>query len=408
MIRMADHWRWSRRLHLADATNPGLHVSQSMRQLRLVHTIPGLASESSGTTRCVVRLAQSLACQGDDVRVATLHRGGEPQLPGLHTFPVTLGMNRLGVSTSMHRWLHAQAVSGTIDLIHSHSMWMMPAIYPSWVSARTGVPLVVSPHGSLSSAALRSGSRIKPMWWNCVQRPALRKACLFHATSESEAQYIRDRGFKAPIALIPNGVDIPPPDDGFAVRQKVVAFLGRIHPIKGVDTLLRAWREIERTVPEWQLHIAGPDSDPYALRMKALAGHLGLNRVTFLGELRGDAKYRFLMKSSLFVLPSLSENFGMAVAESLACGTPAIVTRGAPWAGLTSHEAGWWVEGDDASLVTALTDATRAPSANLASMGHRGRSWMERDFAWETIASQFHATYSWILHGGTAPPWVHR
>lgn len=379
----------------------------STQSLRLVHTIPGLASESSGPTYCVIRLAESLAEVGDQVRVATLDRGGEPPLAGLHTFPCQFGLQRLGPSPRMHHWLKTEADRGRVDLIHNHSLWMMPNVYPGWVGAKTGVPLVVSPHGTLSEWALRSGSRIKPLWWRFVQRPALRSTSLFHATSVDEVRRIRACGFHAPVALIPNGIDLPQiPHAAALQRRPVVAYLSRIHPVKGVDDLLRAWREIEKMFPEWQLEIAGHDTEPYAERMKLLARELGLRRVKFLGELRGDAKFRFLMESSLFVLPTHSENFGVAVAEALACGTPAIVTHGAPWSGLEANRAGWWIEGGVESLAGTLRAAMQCSAASLMEMGERGRSWMEREFSWRHIATMFHQTYSWVLHGGVAPGWV--
>ena len=113
-------------------------------------------------------------------------------------------------------------------------------------------------------------------------------------------------------------------------RRRQLFFLGRIHPIKGINNLLRAWQVVEHRFPDWDLLIVGPDNAGYMDEMQALAAHLRLERVAFGGPLYGEEKLRAYQAASLFVLPTHSENFGMTVAEALAAGTPAIVTQGAP------------------------------------------------------------------------------
>jgi len=120
----------------------------------------------------------------------------------------------------------------------------------------------------------------------------------------------------------------------------------------------------------------------------------------------GEEKLRAYQAASLFVVSTHSENFGMTVAEALAAGTPAIVSKGAPWRGLETEGAGWWIDIGVDPLIACLEKALRCSSSELEAMGQRGRTWMERDFSWPRIGQMMGQTYRWILQGGTPPAWV--
>ncbi len=194
--------------------------------------------------------------------------------------------------------------------------------------------------------------------------------------------------------------------DRIQSRPKRVLFLGRIHPTKGVDRLLEAWHRLGEATRDWELIIAGPLDQPYAESMIALKNRLGLSAVSFLGEVTGDAKQQLYSSSNLFVLPTHSENFGMAVAEALAHGIPAIVTRGAPWEGLQTHCCGWWIEQGVEALVYTLAEAIQTPPDILQEMGLRGREWMGQEFAWPRIGQMMAEFYLWLLGKGERPAWV--
>lgn len=160
--------------------------------------------------------------------------------------------------------------------------------------------------------------------------------------------------------------------------------------------------------PDWELRIVGPDNGGYLAEMQALAARLRLERVMFAGTLYGEEKLRAYREASLFVLPTHSENFGMTVAEALAAGTPAIVTKGAPWGGLEQQGAGWWIDIGVDPLVACLEDALSRSPQSLAEMGQNGRGWMEAEFSWAQVGQRMAETYRWILNGGNKPEWVVR
>jgi glycosyltransferase involved in cell wall biosynthesis len=140
--------------------------------------------------------------------------------------------------------------------------------------------------------------------------------------------------------------------------------------------------------------------------MQALARELRLRRVTFAGELAGEAKWRAYGTAELFVLPTRSENFGLAIAEALAAGTPVVTTQGAPWAGLLHHRCGWWVADADAELEAAMQQAMATPRTELAVMGLRGREWVQSEFSWTRVAEMMAATYGWLLGRTDRPDWI--
>ncbi len=385
--------------------------------MRTVHVVPSITEEASGPSYSVLRLCESLIEVGDEVTLAALDLSPMRAIPRfMKVFPLGRGPKRLGRSPEMLKWLLKETASSRLDFLHSHGMWQMSAVYPGWVSRATKTGLIVSPRGAFSRWAMSHGSPHKKIFWPAIQRPALRWAACFHATAESEYRDIRRLGFEQPVAIIPNGIDIPQFDErrgGQASKKnpRTLIFLGRIHPIKGIEHLLNAWCVVMNEFQDWRLMIVGTDEvygeeGGYLRVVQALAARLGLRRVEFLPPLYGPAKFAAYREAELFVLPTLSENFGIAVAEALASGTPAIVTKGAPWEGLQANSAGWWIDIGEEALINGLRLALAKSSAELAKLGESGRNWMIRDFSWREIAFKMHRTCCWLSEGGTPPAWV--
>lgn len=382
--------------------------------MRAIHVVPGVSEEASGPSYSVVRLCESLIAQGQDVTLAALEWAPMASPPTfLKTFTLGLGPRRLGRSPAMKRWLDEQVQSKRVDLLHNHGMWQMNAAYPGWSARKGNIDLVVSPRGTLSEWAIKHGSVMKKIFWPLLQRPALAATTCFHATAESEYEDIRRMGFRQPVAIIPNGIDIPDLQPKAPGDSRILLFLGRIHPVKGLDMLLPAWRVVQDRFPEWRLVIAGNDDGYYGKsgyldELHILVQKLGLKRIEFIGEQRGVNKLKAYQDADLFVLPSYSENFGVTVAEALAAGTPAIVTKGAPWGGLIKQDAGWWVDIGIDSLAACLENALSRSSDELGVMGMRGRCWMESEFSWPRIGEQMSDTYRWLLDKSLpVPAWVH-
>ena len=380
--------------------------------MRVIHVVPAVTEEASGPSYSVVRLCESLIEFGEDLTLAALDWSPLPSMPGfMKAFPLGVGPRRLGRSPEMSRWLMAETTEGKVDVVHSHGMWQMSAVYPWWAVRGRETKLVVSPRGAFSAWAMNHGSRFKKIFWPLLQHPALLPAACFHATAESEYEDIRRLGFKQPVAIIPNGIDVPE----FARKEprdfRTLLFLGRIHPVKGVDILLHAWAAVMDRFPDWRLLIVGTDTaygeqGGYLEQMKALAANLKLKRMEFVGPLYGEDKLSAYREADLFVMPTRSENFGMTVAEALAAGTPAIVTKGAPWHGLQTHRSGWWIDIGIDALVASLAEAMAESPEELAHRGRNGREWMIREFSWRKLGEKMDQTYHWLIAGGEPPACV--
>jgi len=249
---------------------------------------------------------------------------------------------------------------------------------------------------------------LKKAVWALGQGSVLRNSACLHATSEIEYRDIRRKGLSAPVAIIPIVIETPSEQKllEHTCEPRRLLYLSRIHPQKGIDILLRAWARIERHFPGWELYIVGPDNGEYLLQMQALAKDLRIERVTFPGPAYGYEKSQAYWSAELFVLPTHSENFGLVVAEALAHGVPAIVSKGAPWSGLEKEKCGWWVDIRVEPLTECLREAMSKSSEELFDMGTQGRHWMKRDFSWERIGKMMHETYEWVLGGGPPPEWV--
>jgi glycosyltransferase involved in cell wall biosynthesis len=375
--------------------------------LKAIHVVPGIGNESSGPSYSVVSLCRSLQDAGVATTLAVLQESGHAALPDfVKSFPVSGYPIRLGGSSKMRRWLRDTLQSSQVDVVHNHSLWMMPNVYSCNAAKRANVPLLVSPRGTLSARAMSNGSRIKKVFWPLVQRPALNHVACFHATAHSEYEDIRHMGFSQPVAIIPNGIHIPELIHAERTHVRTLLYLGRIHPIKGLDSLLPAWAAVQKKFPEWQLRIVGPDSSGHLAQMKALATRLKLERIEFTGPLIGSEKQKAYTNADLYVLPTYSENFGMTVAESLAAGTPAIVTKGAPWQPLDEKQAGRWIDTGTDALIACLEEMLDKSQTDLDLMGLNGRNWMLSDYSWEDIARRIMATYDWIIGKSSTPEFV--
>jgi len=374
--------------------------------MKIINVVPYIGDKANGPSYSVPRLCAALADGGASVEMHTLAPTGLLQAPfeirayPRHRFPHP----DLGRSPEMLAGL--KQACREADCIVNHSLWMYPNIYPEQARRGTNCKYVVMPRGTLSAWSLARSRLPKWVSWNLLgQRRALLDCDMLVATAMIEYREIRAFGLRQPVAVIPNGIDIPESTVGKDPVRTMV-FLSRIHAKKGVDMLLRCWRLLQDDFPDWQLKIVGPLND-YAEEMRCLAKKLGCARYEFPGELRGEAKSACLAGADCFVLPTFSENFGMAVAEALSCGTPAICCTGAPWEGLVTHDCGWWIERTDEALAGALRDALSSPRERLVQMGQNGRSWMRSDFSWGSVGDRYIRALEWLCRGGNKPDFVY-
>ncbi len=375
--------------------------------LRIAHIVSSISDKTGGPSYSVVRLCEFLRAHGHEVTLAALdHSEAQSSFLSLKTFPLGKGPHKLGRSPELKKWLSSRAGSKAFDILHNNGFWRMANVYPGQIARKYAIPYVVSPMGTLGKWPFGSGSKIKRLFWPLVQRPSLAAVTCFRATSNLEYEDIRRMGFRQPVAVVPHGIDVPVYRTKSHGPMRTLLFLSRLHPKKGLEFLLRAWNAVQHSFVDWRLRIVGPDESDHRKEMQRLARVLRLERVAFVAARYGEEKWQEFQEADLFVLPSRHENFGVVVAEALAAGTPAIVTKGTPWAELETRGAGWWIDIGVDPLVACLEKALAFSPETLAGMGRAGRDWMINDFSWERTGSMMVETYQWIVDGGECPPWV--
>jgi len=281
------------------------------------------------------------------------------------------------------------------DALHDNGLWLPHNHRAAQLAREAGWLRVVSTRGMLEPWAVRHKRWKKAAAWRLYQRRDLERADALHATAEAEADNLDGLRLGPPVRTIPNGVDLPelaPAVQGDAGATRTAVFLGRIYPVKGLPMLVDAWA---RARPAgWRLVIAGPDEAGHQGEVEAAVAAAGLSDVVgFPGPVAGEAKSALLRQADLFVLPSHSESFGMALAEALAHATPVLTTTAVPWPQLEARQCGWRAPPTPEGLADALRVATARDPATLRAMGAAGRALVAAEYGWPRIASAFLALY---------------
>lgn len=291
-------------------------------------------------------------------------------------------------------------------LLHAHGLWI-PSISMgahAW-QRRRGDPLVISPHGMLDPWALKNSRWKKRLAMALYEGRNLKTAHCLHALNLAEAKAIRALGFKTPIAVIPNGVDLPnsiatPANDSSKDGRKVLLFLGRLHPKKGLVETLLAWAKALALRPElrkdWRVVIAGWDDGNHLATLKELVKDLGLDQdVDFPGPVYGDYKKNLLSNADAFILASHSEGLPMSVLEAWAYRRPVFMTQNCNLPdGFTEGAA---IEIGTSSDAIAKVLVNHLDLNELQTIGARGRQLVETHYSWKNIGRQLDDLYAWLL-----------
>ena len=285
------------------------------------------------------------------------------------------------------------------DIVHDNGIWLPHNHSLARLAAHCNLPRVVSIRGMLEPWALAHKRVKKKLAWLAYQKRDLNRATALHATADSEAEVIANLGLLPRVVVLPNGVDIPAatvnhtraPD-----QPRTALFLSRIHPKKGLDRLIDAWKAVR---PQgWRLRIHGSGASGYCDEVARRIARSGLERqISLEGPLYGVAKTRAFTSADAFLLPSHSENFGIVVAEALAHGVPVLTTTATPWQALESEHCGWWVQPTSEAIARGLAEVVAASDETRKAMGMRGSALVKRQFAWRAIAKNMRASYESIV-----------
>ena len=369
----------------------------------------GVATAAGLLARAQVRLGAQVTVCSTGVELGSNRANPEHETHGgvsIYCFPSLKGFQSFFCSPLFRTFL------GRIkqfDIAHIHGLWNVFGTWGAIASRRANVPYIVSPQGMLNEWAIRFRAYKKMPYWYAIERRTIRRAAWIHfATQEEQRQARPWIGMKKtkviPIGLNRKKLDALPLSGEFRDRQRIpagiplLAFVGRIHPIKGLDVLFQALARVKTEVPGVVLAIAGPDEDGHRGRLQALAQRLGVHeRVYWLGMIEEQVKYRLLVDADLFVLPSFSENFGLAAVEAMAVGCPVILGTGVNIAPqVQAYGAGWVVPTEPEALSSVIVAALRDSDARQAA-GKAGQRLVAECYDGETVAREMLKAYQECL-----------
>jgi glycosyltransferase involved in cell wall biosynthesis len=296
------------------------------------------------------------------------------------------------------------------DGVHIHGLWEQSTFAAASAARRHKRPYIVSAHGMLDKWALANRRIKKAIYSALVEKTNVQGATCLHALTRAEAQDYVAYGAKQPIAIIPNGVQVPRDTSSALFLQqfpdlkdkRLVLFLGRIHFKKGLDLLVNAWRSIAGDFPAAQLVLAGPNCEGTQEELeRAICGSSLQSRVTFTGMLRGSMKWSALATAECFVLPSYSEGLSVAVLEAMGSGLPVIVSNACNLPEIARRGAGWVIPPEAGALHEALGQCLSGSWTAKQQMGDRGRAFVDEEFSWPSVASRMNDLYAWVLRGGS-------
>lgn len=333
---------------------------------------------------------------GEAERLPALAGGAKVALFPQH-FP-----SLFATSFPLMRALH-QAIPRA-DIVHLHSLYL----FHTWATARLcrryGVPYLLRPHGTLDPFLWKRHRCRKAALEALFQNRALREAAALHYTAEEEMRLAEPYAQGSRGLVVPNGLDLEqyatlPPAGTFRSRhaeigeRRIVLFLSRLNFKKGLDVLVPGFARAARKHPDLHLVIAGPDDGMREATQGWIAAEGIGERVSFTGMLDHRAKLAAFRDAAMFVLPSYSENFGIAIVEAMACGVPvAISDRVNIWREIEQAGAGL-VGTPDADTVTRQIETLAGDPEAAAQMGNRGKTLAAGKFSWGTIARQLETVY---------------
>ena len=376
-------------------------------KLDILHTIASIDEHYGGPSRSVPALCKTLNDLGLETQILTQQMGCT--IGGID-FPVSVSPytwqigNNLKLGGYFRRDLQRLVKQYPHLILHDHGLWLPINHHVARIANIFQIPRIVSLRGMLTDWTFQYGSFKKKIIWELFQKQDLKDANFIHVTSVQEAEDIRKLGMQNDLVLIPNGVSIPKkmPNKKRNNQQFTALFLSRIHPKKGVLSLIEAWSKVKP--PNWELLIVGIDEDGYEKKLKEEVARLGLIEVIkFLGPVKDSEKWNIYRSANLFVLPSKSENFGIVIAEALAAELPVITTKATPWHELLSVGCGWWIDTSTEALVTTLKIATEMPSEQLEAMGKKGKQLVTNKYSWKKAGYDMLEFYDWIQGRGGRP-----
>ena len=398
--------------------------------MKLLHVIPSFAPawRYGGPVVAAHGLTRELARQGHDVTVMTTNIDG----PGVLDVPTESAVLIGGVEVwyfpvQRPRWYYFSRPLGQtlrervsdFDIVHIHSIFLWPTTIAAYWSRRRGVPYLIRPAGSLDPVVLTKAylgwrdslpSRVRKwVYLNTLGRWDINGAAGIHFTSQAELEASRTPRFHPPGYVLPLGVDLSGREEatgGVSLRErypqlagkKIVLFLSRLDPKKGLDILILALADLATKRSDFALVVAGSGASSYQSQVASMVEKHGLgDRTVFLGLVQGGDKWSVLRDADVFVLPSYRENFGVAVVEAMATGLPVVISDRVNIHQEVSAAGAGLITSLDPGEVARATETLLNDEALRRKMGAAGEVLAGERFSWERVGRSIVREYEKII-----------
>lgn len=389
--------------------------------MKILHIIPSISSVRGGPSVAVIAMVKNLRSLGIDAEIVTTNDNGNSllnvPLNNLHEYqsvpvrffarfsPNIHPIREFAFSSSLTTWLsqHLQ----DYNLIHVHAIFSYPSTIGMVIARWQNVPYIIRPLGQLCRWSLQQSAIKKAIYLKLIEEANINCSSGLHLTSEAERQESDELNLKCPKFVIPHGLTVPPliPDAHQLLRthfqlhhqERVILFLSRIHPKKGLELLIKGLAAVKNT--KFTLIIAGSGNPDYEAKIKASLQEFGLmNRSLMPGFVEGRLKQILLQGADLFALTSYSENFGVAVLEALAAGTPALVTPGVALAQeITQNNVGFVVPEEVTSIAKAVENYLNLPETEQINLRQKARQFVLNNYSWDKVARKLITIYENII-----------
>ena len=393
--------------------------------MRILHLIPSISPLRGGPSQAVLSMVAAQREQGVDAQILTTNDNG----PGIQSLmplgkwhdhealdkavpvlafgrwsPPVRAVREFAISPGLSRWLGNHAKS--YDIIHVHALFSCTTSVAMAQLRRQGVPYILRTIGQLNAWSLSQSKARKQLFLKLVDLANLQAAKALHFTSDAERLEVGALKLNTPNFVLPLGVT---PLDSWSEIDPAAAnwvqgattrflFLSRLHPKKQLPLLFEALVQLNQRNPGrcWQLDIAGDGDPSYLQELRQRSRQLGLGeQLQWHGQVAGEIKQSLLRQADWFVLPSASENFGIAAAEALMAGTPVLLCPGVALAAdVEAAGAGLICEPTPAALARGLESCLEAPSLSMRTAARR---LAEERYSWPAISRKLIQHYEELL-----------
>jgi glycosyltransferase involved in cell wall biosynthesis len=389
--------------------------------MRILQIVPSVSLVYGGPSQMILGLSKALAAEGVEVTLLTTDSNGDFGQAPLNV-PIAQPLSQDGYeiiyfrcspfrrykySLNLLHWLRTHARE--YHLAHIHALFSPISTAAATIARQQRLPYILRPLGTLDPADLQKKRRLKQLYAYLWEKPNLAGAAAVHFTTQQEAKVSDRFGTQTTDLVLPIGVELPSnlPERGKTRRQlnipgdrPLILFMSRIDPKKGLDLLLPALEKLIEEKLDFHFVLAGtnPQDPDYESEIQKYINNSTLaNRTTITGFVGGETKLGLLQDADLFVLPSYYENFGIAVAEAMAIGTPVVISNQVHICNEVEQAEAGWIASLDVEDLTAKLKLALQDSDEIERRGLNAKNYAQKHYSWEAIAKQTIDAYKYLI-----------